>query len=168
MRPPYRYESTAIMRRAFFSSTLVLCLLSAALSVLAQAPEDPVHWKFSMEKGAGKAYTLHMTANINDGWHIYAQVQPKTAISEPTRIVFTRSPLFVVHGKAKEVGKVEKQKIVEADIEQNMFRDKVDFVQSVEVKADVKASISGTITYQACTDEMCLLPKTMPFSVELP
>jgi DsbC/DsbD-like thiol-disulfide interchange protein len=158
------------MKRSFpvhaLHTLLFISVLFECLPVLGQ--EDPVHWEYSAVKGAGKTYVIHMTATLNDGWHIYAQVQPKAAISEPTKISFTRNPLVAVHGKVKEVGSVERQRLAEVGIEQNMFKKQVDFVQSVELKANVKASLSGTITYQACTDEMCLPPKTMPFSINLP
>src|SRR5258708_4641083 len=132
------------MKRSFCAhalhTLLIICVLFACLPVLGQ--EDPVHWEYSVVKGSGKTYVLHMTATLNDGWHIYAQVQPKTAVSEPTKISFTRNPLVAVQGKVKEVGSIEKQRLAEVDIEQNMFKKRVDFVQSVELKADVKASVS--------------------------
>lgn len=130
--------------------------------------QDPVHWTFRAEKTADKTYEIHLTATIDEGWHIYAQHQPKDAISLPTKIVFTKSPLFTLNGTAKESGKLEKQRVEVLEIEQNMYEHTVDFVQVVKLKAAVKTTASGTITYMACTGEQCLQPKTIPFSAPLP
>lgn len=127
--------------------------------------QDPVHFTFMAQKTADKNYLIHFTATVDEGWHIYAQVQPKTAVAEPTRIVFTKNPLITVVGKPKETGKLEKQKLEEVDIEQDYYAGKVEFIQQIKLKAAVKTNVSGTITYQACTEEMCLPPKTVSFSI---
>ncbi len=127
--------------------------------------QEPVHWNYTCEKKKGEVFELHLTATINSTWHIYAQKQPKDAIAIPTQITFNKNPLVMLTGKPKEVGKLEKQKVEVLDIEQNMYEKTVDFVQWVLVKGNVKTSISGTITYQVCTEEKCLPPKTITFSI---
>jgi thiol:disulfide interchange protein DsbD len=111
---------------------------------------------------------VHLTASIDPGWHIYAHVQPKSAISVPTNITFTRSPLLIIVGAVAEKGTKETQTIKEAGIEQYMYTKTVDFVQVVKTKAAVKTTLTGIITYQVCSNEECLPPATAPFSISIP
>ena len=74
---------------------------------------------------------------------------------------------MIIIGKAKEIGKKEMYQDKAAGIKQYQYGDKVDFVQVINLKLAVKTSISGTITYQTCTNEMCLPPKTITFTVPL-
>src|ERR1700722_4792849 len=117
---------------------IVGCLFIVA-AVLAQL-SDPVHFSYNVSKSGDKSFTVHITATMDPGWHIYAEVQPKSAISIPTKIAFSKNPLVILRGKIKEVGKIEKQKIEEVGIEQNMYEKTVDFIQNITLKANVKTN----------------------------
>lgn len=130
--------------------------------------KKPVNWYNNIEQIGTLTYKLDIIATVDKGWHIYAQQQPKEAISVPTKITFNKNPLVIVKGSPKEVGKKEIQDLKEVGIRQYYYADKVDFVQTVQLKVNVKTNLSGTITYQACTDEMCLPAKTIPFSIAIP
>jgi DsbC/DsbD-like thiol-disulfide interchange protein len=144
--------------------TLVASGLVLSLAALAQ---EPVHFAYRAEKVDDKTCTIHITASIDEGWHIYSQNQPKEAISQPTKIIINKSPLFSI-GKPMETGKKEKYEDKVAGIIQYQYGGTVDFVETLTLKAPIKTSISGNITYQACTEEMCLPPKTIPFTVSIP
>src|SRR5882724_912831 len=136
--------------------TIILsAIIFMAASVQAQKA-DPVHFTYSVSKAKDQGYEVHITAAIDNGWHIYSQTQPDEAIAQPTAIVFVKNPLITMTGKPKEEGTKEKYEDKTAGIVQYQYSGKLDFVQAVTIKAKVKTNISGTITYQACTDEMCL------------
>ena len=42
-----------------------------------------------------------------------------------------------------------------------------ELVQKVKLKKNVKTVISGTVEFMACTDEECLPPQTVTFSMPL-
>ena len=46
--------------------------------------QSPVSWTFSSKKIADKTFELHLTADIQSGWHLYSQEQPEDAIAIPT------------------------------------------------------------------------------------
>jgi len=140
---------------------LFLCAVTMAFA------QDPVHWNYSLKKIDAKNYEVHATATMDAGWHIYAQTQPSSAIAVPTKIIFTKNPFLVFNGKVKGIGKIEKQVIKEAGIEQNMYENNADFVQLITLKGSVKTSVNGNITYQACTNEMCLPEKTISFIIPI-
>ncbi|MFT4094963.1 MAG: protein-disulfide reductase DsbD family protein [Niabella sp.] len=143
----------------------ILFAVLSVISVYAQA--DPVSWKFSSKKIADKVYEIHMTAIINNGWHVYSQTQPADAIAIPTKFVLNNNPLATLSGKIAEIGKVEKFHDASINISANQYSQKVDFVQKVTLKAAVKTNITGTVTYQTCNDKECLPPKKVTFKVDL-
>lgn len=146
---------------------LALTISGLAFFLGAGAQKNIVNFNYRAEKVSDKVYTLHITANIAEGWHIYSQDQPKQAVSQPTRIVFRTSPLFALNGKTLEIGDKKKFENKVVDIVQYQYGDKVEFVQKLTLKAPVKSIVSGNITYQACTDESCLTPQTIPFELSL-
>jgi DsbC/DsbD-like thiol-disulfide interchange protein len=144
---------------------IVFCLaIGAAITMYAQ---KPVTWNYTAKKIADKTYEIHLKATIQDGWHLYAQAQPENFIGVPTNIKFNKHPLLVLEGKIKEVGEMEISKEPSLDIESCQYSNQVDFVQRVVLKNNAKTSISGSIEYQVCSDELCLQPVTVNFSIVL-
>ena len=137
------------------------------MNPLVSKAQNPVHFEYHAEKTGDKTYAIHITAKIDEGWHIYSQNQPKEAIAQPTLIAFTKSPLFVWKGKFSEMGKKEKYEDKIAGIIQYQYGETVEFVQTVTVKGSAKTTLTGNITYQACTDERCLSPKTEAISMAI-
>ncbi|OJW59384.1 MAG: hypothetical protein BGO55_08630 [Sphingobacteriales bacterium 50-39] len=133
---------------------------------MAQA-QNPVQWKYSVVKVDNATYELHLTATMQEGWHIYAQQQPKEAIAVPTQIAYRANPLVTPVGTAREIGQKETQTVEALDIKQYQYAHTVDFVQKITLKATVKTSFSGTVTFQACTDKQCLPPKVESFDLTL-
>ena len=146
---------------------LILFSALLALTLSVQAQLNPVTWTYSAKKIDDKTYEVHLTANIQAGWHLYSQVQPSDAIVDPTAIVFTTNPLIKLDGKIKELGKMEKFRDDNLKISANQYAQKVDFVQVVKLKAKTKTNLAGKVTYQTCDDKKCLPPKTVNFNVQV-
>lgn len=129
--------------------------------------QNPVAWTATSKKIADKTYEVHLTATINPGWHIYSQNTPDGG-PIPTSITFTKNPLVIVNGKAKEVGKMEQHiEPLFGNINVKQFSNKVDFVQLVKLKAPVKTSMNVAVEFMVCNDKQCLPPSTRKFSVAL-
>ena len=128
--------------------------------------QNPVEWTVSSKKIADKTYEIHLTAIINKGWHVYSQTTPDGG-PVPTSISFTKNPLLIFQGKAKEVGKLEKHNEPLFGVDVKQFSDKVDFVQVVKLKAQVKTSVDAAVEYMVCNDKQCLPPSTKKFSIAL-
>ena len=129
--------------------------------------QNPVGWTATSKKINDKTYEVHLTANIEKGWHIYSQTTPEGG-PIPTSITFTKNPLLTIDGTAKEVGKLEKHiEPLFSNIEVKQFSDKVDFVQLIKLKAPVKTSINLAVEYMVCNDKQCLPPATKKFSIAL-
>ena len=134
------------------------------LSASAQM-ENPVQWSYSAKKIADKTYELHITANLEGKWHIYAQDAGEGPV--PTEFSFTANPLVKMDGKVKEVGKLEKSYDPNFKSVLKYYGSKVDFVQKVKLKSNATTVVAGTVTYMVCNDKKCLPPKDVPFSVKV-
>ncbi|MBA2746960.1 MAG: hypothetical protein H0U44_12105 [Flavisolibacter sp.] len=145
-----------------------LALFLAFIAVIAvSAQNNPVSWSFSSKKINDKEYEVQMVATMQKGWHVYSQQQPEDAIAIPTSFKFNKNPLVDFEGKVKEVGKLEKFKDVQLDVTAYQYSHKVVFVQKIKLKGKVKTNVSGKLEFQACTDEKCLPPKTVDFTIPL-
>jgi DsbC/DsbD-like thiol-disulfide interchange protein len=148
------------MKRTFLL-LLVSCWVMGAIA------QSPVKWSYTATKLAAGLFEVHLTAAIQPGWHVYAQQQPDDAIALPTSVQFTKNPLLLMQGSLKEVGEKEQYKDADLGITAFQYEEKVDFVQQVKLKVRGKTNLSGSITYQACTNEKCLPPATTNFSINL-
>src|SRR5436189_6164738 len=91
--------------------------------------QSPVSWSFSSKKVSDKTFEVHLTANIQSGWHMYSQDQPDDAIAVPTSVKINTNPLLKLDGKIKEVGNMEKYKDKILGISAHQYSEKVDFIQ---------------------------------------
>ena len=135
--------------------------------VMAMSGQNPVSWTFSSKKLSNGNYEIHMTATIQNGWHLFSQAQPEDAIAIPTSFAITSNPLIELVGKIKEEGKLEKFHDKELDLSANQYSQKVNFVQTVKLKGKVKTNFTGSVEYQTCDDKKCLPPKTVNFKIAL-
>ena len=147
----------------------MILLVAVFITALASAQiANPVNWTFSSKKISDNVYEVSMTANIQQGWHLYSQSQPKDAIAQPTSFKFNNNPLLQLDGKVSENGKLEKFKDETLDVSANQYSNKVTFVQKVKLKAaKAKTALTGKLEFQTCDDKKCLPPKTVNFSINI-
>jgi DsbC/DsbD-like thiol-disulfide interchange protein len=128
--------------------------------------ENPVSWSFTAKKIDALSYEVHLSAKIEEGWHIYSQTTPDGG-PVPTEISFAKNPLLIVNGSSKEVGKLEQRNEPLFGVEVKQFSDKVDFVQTVKLKTKAKTNVTGTVKFMTCNDQMCIPPKSVSFTISL-
>ncbi len=145
----------------------ILFIAAIAFTGISAQNLNPVSWSFSSKKINDKEYEIHLTATMPNGWHVYSQNQPKDAIAIPTSFNFNKNPLVSLEGKVKEVGKLEKFNDPQLDVTAYQYSNKVVFVQKIKLKGKVKTKVTGKLEFQACTDEKCLPPKSVDFSITL-
>lgn len=128
--------------------------------------QNPVEWIATSKKISDKTYEIHLTANINKGWHVYSQTTPDGG-PVPTSITFTKNPLLIIDGKTKEIGKLEQRHEELFGVDVKQFSNKIDFVQLVKLKANVQTSVDVAVEFMVCNDKQCLPPTTKKFTVAL-
>ena|SRR2546421_7669876 len=143
---------------AVFPAGIFLCLFCYA--------QAPVKWNFDSRKISDKVYEIHISASIDPSWHIYSQGTPDGG-PVPTKISFTKNPVIELNGNAKEIGKLEQKHEEVFDIDVKYFEGKVEFVQTIKLKAKIKTKLNGQVEFMVCTDRQCLPPTTIPFSVAI-
>ena len=147
---------------------LILSFLVTLFTVNALAQSGTkVKWEYSTKKIADKKYEVRMVATIQPGWHIYSQNQSEDAIALPTTIKFTNNPLVVLAGKPKEVGKLFDQYEKATRSRSRYYSNKVEFVQTITLKNNVKTAVAGEIEFMVCDDKQCLPPDVAKFSIKL-
>ncbi|HUR11099.1 MAG TPA: protein-disulfide reductase DsbD domain-containing protein [Flavitalea sp.] len=148
------------MKRIILSITIsFLCLISLGQST------KQVKWTFTSKKIADKTYEVHMTANINGQWHLYAQDAGEGPLS--TTFNFTKNPLLQVDGKVKEIGKMKKVFEQTFNSEVRFYEKSVNFIQVVKVRGNAKTNLSGKVEFMVCDDKLCLPPGEVEFSVNV-
>ena len=132
-----------------------LLLFAAALitSVAVYAQEASVRWKIASEQVSDQTFRLTFTGKIEDGKHIYG-VNP--GVGNPVEVEYGSS---VTAGPLQEVTEPQPY---EGDL---VFFKEAVFSQ--ELTAEPGTTVDGTITWQACTEDMCGFPEEYGFSVKL-
>ena len=126
---------------------------------------NPVLWSYETVKKSDKQYDIVITATIESPWHIYSQFVKGGPI--PTSFQFKANPLVQLSGKTKEVGKLEKKFDKNFNAVIATFANKVQFIQTVNLKVASKTKIAGLIEFMVCNDEKCLPPTKVSFEVTL-
>lgn len=125
-----------------------------------------VQWKYDVKKIADKTYEVHMTANINGDFHLYAQnVGVEGPL--PTTFTFTKNPLITLQGNVKEVGKLIKkfETVWEGNV--SYYERSVNFIQVVKLKANVKTNLAGKVEFMVCDEKQCLPPGDVDIKVNI-
>ena len=147
--------------------TFFFTLLGIGLAGIAVAQiKNPVKWNYTAKKIADKTYEVHITAAIDQGWHIYS-LDHKAEIGVATSVNFNTNPLATTNGKLEAKGKIVKKKDPYGTEMVKFYENNVDIVQVFKLKANVKTNISGSLEFMACDDKQCLPPTKKQFSISL-
>ena len=137
-----------------FLIALVLGLLSV-FSTNAQM-QNPVSWKFAVNKITDSESELVLTANVSPDWHIYSQFTPDGG-PMATFLNFEESTNYELVGKAIESPKPHKEfdKIFGVDV---LYHEGiVKITQKIKIKSNKDFSVVGTVEFQACREGQCVM-----------
>jgi len=130
--------------------TLVLLLSIAAKAQLI----EPVKWQKSCKQTSDSTYELKLTANIDKGWHIYAQSLPEGNYVLPTQFEFSVGNGVELIDSVIEVSKAIAEMDKIANVMTYYFSQTAVFVQQIKVSTK-NPTATVTVNYQACNDELC-------------
>ena len=143
---------------------LPILALFITSSLLAQSDKE-VQWTFTAKKITENTYEIHMTARVNDDWHLYSQDAGEGPFA--TAFTFSKNPLVNLEGKVKESGKLKKVFEKSFDSEVRYYENMVNFVQIVKLKGKIKTNIAGKIEFMVCNDSRCLPPAAVDFKINI-
>lgn len=137
---------------------LKLFLLTVLFGMFFQASSQilqPVKWSFSTEQISESEALLVFKANIDAGWHLYAQDVPKGG-PLPTVIIFDKSASFQKLGKASETPKPKVEYDATFEMNVGSWEKQATFKQKISVLNTKDFVISGRIEYMVCNEGSCI------------
>ncbi len=134
--------------------------------LLALHAGSPVQWTFQAVPVEQGVFQVELSAQVEEGWHIYATELPSDLGPIPTTIRFAPSNAYQLIDGLEEPTPAE-----EFDPNFSMLvrhhSNKVVFRQGVRGTVE-NAVVSGDVEYMVCNDKTCLPPVVVPFTVPLP
>ena len=142
--------------------TLTFLFLFPLLMLQGQVLE-PVTWSFGAEKTGDDKFDLVMTADIDNGWHLYAM---DIAEGGPiaTSFTFEEPAGYSLEGKPVATDKPEVKFDNSFGMDIGMHSVRAGFRQKITVN-QYPATIKGFVTFMSCDDKQCLPPRDVEFSV---
>ena len=127
---------------------------------------DPVKWSFSVNPLEENTYELLLTAEMEEGWHLYSQKLPEGDGPIPTSFRFNEQEGMELQGEIVAEGELISEYDPNFMMDLDYYKDKVVFKQKIKVDPNV-AVIRGDLEYMTCNDKMCLPPELVEFSIDL-
>ncbi len=128
---------------------------------------DPVKWEVELEHEKDDLYTIKLTADIEEHWHIYSQYEAANIEIPPlpTEFTYNDSPdSYELIGETTEPDVPPYyDPVFEADIV--FFGDISVFKQRIRVIDKDSLIVRVEIFYSACDDEKCLPPEIKTFEI---
>jgi len=159
--------------RCFMKLGLAMAIFAVTLPLQAQntfvepTADKPVSVSAELKVRDGKSATLIVYAKIADGFHIYAQSQPKPFIA--TRIKIEDSVQFKLTGPFTASMKPHRRKHPALDVELHEFERAVSWSAPVKLTgADFNSlTMKGYVFAQTCTADRCLAPRKYLFTAKV-
>ena len=124
---------------------------------------EPVTWSFGTEKTGENKFDIVMTAEIDNGWHLYAM---DIAEGGPiaTSFTFEEPSGYALEGKPVATDKPEVKFDNSFGMDIGMHSVRAGFRQKITV-TQYPATVKGFVTFTSCDDKQCLPPRDIDFSL---
>jgi thiol:disulfide interchange protein len=123
------------------------------------------------QAGPGDEVLLEISLAMDEGWHTYSTTQDPAAAARPTEIRVGQISGLVPLDEAlrpERAFEIKKTQVIDQTYEQEIYHDRITWTQRFRVIESASAGqygLSGSIRYQACTEQRCLRPKTVKFAL---
>jgi len=154
------------MKQSLLYKSIFLFILFIGFSTQAQI-YDPVEWSTSVEK-VGQSedeYQLIFSAEIEEGWHLYAQDVPEGGPVATTFLFQENESYDLIGNTQEEEGITLNDPVFEMRIK--YFEDQAVFQQKVKLLKDTSI-INVSVEFMVCDDERCLPPAIEEFKIYVP
>ncbi|MGV6830158.1 MAG: protein-disulfide reductase DsbD family protein [bacterium] len=127
---------------------------------------DPVSWDYSATKNSEQEFTIILKADLDEGWALYSQFVDEGG-PIPTEFTFQENSSYNLMGSVEE-SDTNKSTGHDAifDMVVSKFKKEAVFSQKVKLNG-TEVSIKGSVYYQVCNDERCLMPTEKEFEFVL-
>lgn len=152
------------MKKKIFS---LLFAMLPLLAVMAAPVPQHVVWRSEVERISPTEGVLHITADIESGWHIYGSEMPviPDMPTYPTTVTVSPADGLVLEGAVTPSVPQKSHFDEMMALELPWWEGKVTFSQKFRIKGVKGVNIAGTISYMACNATACTPPTTEEFSI---
>jgi thiol:disulfide interchange protein len=149
-----------MVRRLIFTLTNLFLF---PLLILQGQVLEPVTWSFGTEKTGDNKFDIVMTAEIDNGWHLYAM---DIAEGGPiaTSFTFEEPSGYALEGKPVTIDKPEVKFDNSFGMDIGMHSVRAGFRQKITV-TKYPVTVKGFVTFMSCDDKQCLPPRDVEFSL---
>jgi hypothetical protein len=131
----------------------------------AAAAENPVKWTIAEGRRSHDIVTARISAKIEGGWHLYSISQPPGG-PIATRIWIPEDQPFKQSGNLRGP-KSDKIFDPNFNMDVELYEGSAEFQLPVKPEADTKQTLHVKVSYQSCSDTLCLPPKTITLELEI-
>ncbi len=156
-------------------STLVvisLCIgAGIVLGISNQIPKEPIKWSAKATLPdhplkPGEQFSVELTARIEEGWHLYSLDQAEGGPT-PTRILLPTDQPFEQDGA---IDSAEPKSAMDPNFNllTQYYDEQAIFTVPVRVAVNApagKSEVRVNVSFQTCSNELCLPPKTVKLGV---
>lgn len=143
----------------------IIFFLSLIFSSFAfgQDMPEPISWKFEVVSGDQDVEIVQITADIDEGWHLYSQFTDEGG-PIPTEFTFESEDIELL-GDVEEITEAKRSFSEMFEIDVVQFSKKAVFNQ--KFKRNGAKSIKGEVYFMTCDGNRCLPPKPVSFEIDL-
>lgn len=137
-------------------------LFSLVLS--AMAPAGPVNWSFLARPAENGKVAVELTAQVDEGWHIYATRLENDLGPIPTTIRFDKDQAWVPVG---ELAEPKPEEVFDPNFEMQVryHSGSPVFVQLFRATDVGVYPLKGEVEFMVCNDKTCLPPEVVKFEI---
>ncbi|MBI3502844.1 MAG: thioredoxin family protein [Bacteroidetes bacterium] len=128
--------------------------------------QNPVKWKFSVNKISESEAELLLTAKIDNDWHVYSMKQESDQGPISLTFNFEKNKNYSLDGKIIEP---KPEKMYDKNFEMNVkyYEHEATHKQKIKILSQESFSVKGTLNYQTCNSSMCLPPTDVDFEFKI-
>ncbi len=130
---------------------------------------DPASFSADISNDGNGKYTVNVTADIEEGWHIYSLNLPEDDVPYPTQInLLPESENIEPLGPATTDSEEIRKKDPQFDNKELAWYEGIVVLSRSFVAYDGAQELKGEVYYMACNDEMCTAPMAYEFAFPVP
>lgn len=166
-QPRVRVASIRDNTRLYWLALLAGLLIALCASAAVHAADKPVSVTAgALKVRAGQSGSVTLRIHVANGWHIFSP-NPLVDGVRPSAIQLSGASGITVGTVSMPAP--QKVHVQALDKDANVYENTV--TAKISLKAAPGTSgvkvLSGTLSYQACSDSRCLLPTKVPFTVSV-
>ena len=145
-------------------------VLISMLTLVGYGQQEEIQWSAQAKQTGDQTYDLVFTAELQSGWHIYAQRDEdatEESIVIPTTFSFPGAEKqYALMGSTQQPQGITKLDEVLGETV-TYFENTVAFVQSIRISDRTLETIDASVEFMICNDTQCLPPDVEEFNIQL-